>query len=467
MWKYSTPEQQGLSSEKLLQIFDTIQKKELQVHSLLIVRNNHLVLESYFYPFSASIRHSLFSCTKSIMSALIGIARDKGYLDSLEHSVLDFFPEYSLKISDTRKQAITLENLLTMTTGLEWDEGKDFPAYIRSSDWVQFTLDMPMVGKPGTVFNYNSGVSHILSAILQQVTGMSTLDFANKYLLGPLGISDFDWVTDPRGIHTGGFGLYLKPVDMAKFGCLYLQEGEWNGRQLISRTWVRESTRKHVDSSGYGYQWWTHEPNSFKASGFGGQQIYVIKDMNMVVVVTNGGGEELPLETFTSVVVSDSALPENVNALKLLEEQIRNAAYSKSVLSALTKTAGKINGRKYRLDKNPIGIESLMFDFNRRNTAAAMLEMVIGEHILTTEIGLDNVYRISDISKVAPPHMKTVHIGLKGFWQDESTFILNYQGIEEPFPQTFHFHFEDDRITLEITAPVMNFQCTVNGSLEQ
>jgi hypothetical protein len=187
----------------------------------------------------------------------------------------------------------------------------------------------------------------------------------------------------------------------------------------------------------------------------------------MVVVITNGGGEELPLETFKSVVVSDSALPENVNALKLLEEQIRNAAYSKPVLSALTKTAGKINGRKYRLDKNPIGIESLMFDFNGRNTAAAMLEMVIGEHILTTEIGLDNVYRISDISKVAPPHMKTVHIGLKGFWQDESTFILNYQGIEEPFPQTFHFHFEDDRITLEITAPVMNFQCTVNGSLEQ
>ena len=205
---------------------------------------------------------SLYSCTKSFVSTLVGIAVDQGAIDGIDHRVLDYLPGYTFANQDARKEAMTVEHLLTMTTGLDWQEGDPtYRAMYMSNDWVQYVLDIPMREQPGERFNYCSGCSHVLAAIVQNGTKAKTQDFARKNLFQPLGISNWRWDTDAKGMAIGGWGLQLTARDMAKLGYLYLHEGTWDGKQIVSRTWVEEATRQHTTtdgSLGYGYQWWTY-----------------------------------------------------------------------------------------------------------------------------------------------------------------------------------------------------------------
>lgn len=290
-WQTSTPEEQGMDSQRLTQMLAVIEGQQLNLHSLLIVRNGYLVSETYFGSYGQDTRHELYSCTKSFTSTLIGIALDKGYIDRTDRRVVDFFPEHTFANLDEQKGTMTLEDLLTMRSGLDWQEGD--PAYgamYRSRDWVQFVLDMPMTGPPGIGFNYCSGCSHILSAILEQTTDMNPRDFAEQYLFQPLGISNVQWDTDAAGIPIGGWGLQMTPRDMAKLGYLYLQEGQWDGQQIISAEWVENATRNHTetgDNLGYGYQWWTYPSlEGYTALGRYGQTIFVIPWADLVIVTT-------------------------------------------------------------------------------------------------------------------------------------------------------------------------------------
>jgi CubicO group peptidase (beta-lactamase class C family) len=290
-WRTSTPEEQGMDSQRLTQMLDTIRQQHLDFHSLLIVRNGYLVSETYFGGYQQDTRHELYSCTKSIVSTLIGIAIDKGYIDRMNHGVLAFFPEHTFANLNGQKETMTLEDLLTMRSGLGWQEGNPvYGAMYRSPDWVQFVLDEPMAQPPGSQFNYCSGCSHILSAILQQATGMNPRDFAEQYLFQPLGISNVQWDTDAMGIPIGGWGLQLAPRDMAKLGYLYLRDGQWDGQQIVSAKWVENATRKHTETDGalgYGYQWWTHSSLAgYTALGRYGQTIFVIPEANLVIVTT-------------------------------------------------------------------------------------------------------------------------------------------------------------------------------------
>jgi CubicO group peptidase (beta-lactamase class C family) len=290
-WQTSTPEKQGMDSQRLAQMLTTIQERDLNLHSLLIVRNGYLVSETYFGEYQQDTRHELFSCTKSFVSTLIGIAIDKGYIDRTDQRVVDFFPKHTFANLDEQKESMTLEDLLTMRTGLDWQEGD--PAYralYQSPDWVQFMLDKPMAQPPGSQFNYCSGCSHILSAILQQATGMDPRDFADQYLFQPLGISNMQWDTNADGIPIGGWGIQMTPRDMAKLGYLYLQHGQWNGQQIVSAQWVETATQTHTEtdgSLGYGYQWWTYPSmNAYTATGRYGQTIFVIPEADLVIVTT-------------------------------------------------------------------------------------------------------------------------------------------------------------------------------------
>jgi CubicO group peptidase (beta-lactamase class C family) len=331
-WPTTTPENQGMDSALLADMLASIQSQELNVHSALVIRGGFLVAEAYFHPYQPGTKHAIFSCTKSFISALVGVASELGFIDDIETPVLDFFPSRAFANVDPRKRRMQLYHLLTMTSGLQWSsDAAGIAGMLASDDWVQHVLDLPMVAPPGEQFNYCSGCSHILSAIIQQASGMSTVEFARQYLFGPLGISDFTWMTDPTGIAGGGWGLELLPRDMAKLGLLYLRQGQWANAQILPTRWVQASVREQVaadEDLGYGYQWWIYpELGSFAAQGFGSQLIVVNPGLDLIAVFTAALADSAPLMTLVqdyvmSAVRSNDPLAANPGGLARLNDLI-------------------------------------------------------------------------------------------------------------------------------------------------
>jgi CubicO group peptidase (beta-lactamase class C family) len=339
-WAISTPEQQGMQSSMLADMMQHIVDYGFEIHSVLIVRNGKLVLDSYFWPFSAEMKHILHSCTKSITSALIGIAIDKGYIQSVNQPIKDFFPKLATGWDDLKK-SITIEDLLMMASGLDCKDSYIYGwaglhAMFASQDWAQYVLDLPMVASPGSKFEYCNGLSYLLSAIIQNATKMKALDFAAKYLFEPIGIRDVSWATNPQGVNMGYGEMQLKPHDMARFGWLYLNKGRWGDRQIVPSSWVEVSTRRHIDATlfdSYGYQWWVDSAGYFVALGYKGQRIFVIPKKDMVVVFTGNltGPETLiPKKLLDSYIItasrSQKALPQNTNANNRLDALVKSVA---------------------------------------------------------------------------------------------------------------------------------------------
>ena len=294
-WRTASLESQGMDSEFLLKMMETIWEQEIGINSALIVRNGYIVLEANGYAYHRDDLRNIQSCTKSVSSALIGIAIDKGYIQSVQQPVLNFFPDRKAKRLNTNKKAMTLEHVLTMTTGLkcrdsylyQWDGLTRMQA---RRDWVKYMIDLPMSEKPGTHFEYCNGASFLLSAIIQNKTSMNALSFAEKYLFAPLGISNIKWPSNPRGITIGWGQLKMRPRDMAKIGYLYMNEGLWNGKRIISSQWIKESTRKHTIATGlpgYGYQWWIINDDIYTAIGYDGQFIIVAPKEKLITVFTS------------------------------------------------------------------------------------------------------------------------------------------------------------------------------------
>lgn len=298
-WKISTPEMQGMDSAKLMIADEFIQNRLPDAFSLLVVKNGYLVFEKYYSWGSPDKYAVVHSVTKSVTSALIGIALDKGYLNSVDQKLIEFFPEYIKDESDPRKMEISLKHLLTMSAGFRWnDRGPSMGNWYTSSNWLKFSIQLPQENNPGDVFNYNSSISHILSIILSKSTKTSTLDFAKRNLFEPLGIQSAYWHQDPQGYYIGGFGLGLSARDLAKIGFLYLNNGYWNGQSIVPEYWVKESTDQQIQAFshpiygtfGYGYQWWVKKIDgcsSFRAWGRRGQFIVVVPELDLVVAVTS------------------------------------------------------------------------------------------------------------------------------------------------------------------------------------
>ena len=296
-WQTSTPEAQGMDSTYLAALDDYIESVDwgFAMVSTVVVKNGYIVHESYYGSSDETTRRNIFSCTKSFTSTLLGIALSEGYLSSLDELVLDYFTDRTIANMDARKEAITIEHLLTMTAGFDWPEndyGAEDPYTLMTSstDWVQYALDAPMAHEPGEVWNYNSGASHLLSTIINISTGQYTHEYAEDKLFTPLGITQYDWGKDPDDNAFGGASLRLTPRDMAKFGFLFLNNGTWDGAQLVPESWVSTATASHMTLSsdtGYGYQWWTSPLiESYSARGYLGQLIYMFPVVNMVVVFT-------------------------------------------------------------------------------------------------------------------------------------------------------------------------------------
>ncbi len=302
-WVTDTPTSQNLDAEILSRMTVALRDGDYgEVHSLLIARNGVLVYERYFRDATRDGLHQVYSVTKSVTSSLIGIAIAEGHIDGVETPLLDFFPEYELFVeANPQKARITLENVLNMQTGLQWNEWStpytdpNNPTALlsRSDDWMKFMLDLPMDTEPGTVFSYNSGATMLLAGILKNTTGRTAEEYAREKLFEPLGIERYAWREGPNDITNTGWGLFLTPRDMARFGHLFLMKGQWGSRSIVPPSWVdvlAEPVSTFGDGTGYTYQWWlmpmpdgSHIPY---ADGYGGQFIFVIPSLDMVVAST-------------------------------------------------------------------------------------------------------------------------------------------------------------------------------------
>jgi CubicO group peptidase (beta-lactamase class C family) len=339
-WRTSTPEEQGMDSEMLADMLETIEEQDYDVDSVVVVRHGYMVVDATVHPFEPGSRHIIYSCTKSVISALVGISIDKGYIEGVDQPILDFFPERAAANLDANKEAMTLEHVLTMATGLKCEDSylyrwRGLNQMEQSEDWVQFMLDLPMAEQPGTRFEYCNGASFLLSAIVQETTGMNALAFANEHLFGPLGIIDVEWSSNPQGISIGWSDLHLTPHDMAKIGHLYLNEGWWDGEQVVSAEWVKASTREHISATledGYGYQWWIDDAalggGFYMALGYAGQFIFVIPDIDMVAVFVSDLSDNdfyVPQRLLTDFIIpaakSATPLPDNPDGVTLLESR--------------------------------------------------------------------------------------------------------------------------------------------------
>ncbi len=308
-WRTTGPASVSMHSEKLGSLEHAIKSKYRSINGIVVVRKGYIVFEKYFNGYSPDDTHHVASVTKSITSALIGIAVDAGYIRGIDQKVLEFFPEYVQGAGDFRKRAVTLKHLLTMTAPFPWKTGTAEPLdrMRRQRDWVKYALNQ--LGRNGQLgrFQYSTAGAHLLSAIITQTTGKCAREFGNERLFQPLGmrkIPDHDiksfllddvfgknvtgWTKDPNGNSTGGWGLTITPRDMARFGFLYLNHGIWDNKQIISKNWVNDSMVPNPN--GYGYLWWLSGMDStfaFSASGSGGSHIYCIPGKDLVVAITS------------------------------------------------------------------------------------------------------------------------------------------------------------------------------------
>lgn len=289
-----------LLSEMMKRIIDG---QHPNVHSILISKGGKLVFEEYFYEHNQNKLHELRSATKSFISSLTGIAIDKGYIKSKDENVLSYFPEYTIMNNSIAKQKITIENLLTNQSGLDCDitnpnSAGNETVMGNTDDWVKFTLDLPMIDSADGKGMYCSGNPITLGRIIEKTTKETLPNFANHHLFKPLGIKNYIWNFIPNRTSAETFcQLYLSSRDMVKFGLLYLNKGNWNGKQVISSSWVEQSLKKHstVQGVNYGYLWWNKYLDAdgvryytFGAQGNGGQKIYIFQEFDMVIVITGG-----------------------------------------------------------------------------------------------------------------------------------------------------------------------------------
>ncbi|GCE23256.1 serine hydrolase domain-containing protein [Dictyobacter kobayashii] len=296
------PQELGMNQHILAALDRYAEREETRFRAILIVRHGHLAFEKYYRGQQLSDYHRIASATKSIISALVGVALQEGYLHSLEQPLIDFFPEFVTPEMDARMKQVTLHHLMTMTSGFSYEEWQHNVVRWEQGegDWAAFAFSLPMAFEPGQHFQYNALGIHLISIILTKVTGRSTLEFARQMLFQPLGISTdeksgFFWMQDPEGYYRGGGGMRLRPRDMAKFGYLYLKNGLWEQNQLLPTKFIKRSTQQHTMggppvNEPYGYLWWTtqhDEHDLFFASGIGGQIIAVIPDLDIVVVIAS------------------------------------------------------------------------------------------------------------------------------------------------------------------------------------
>ncbi len=316
-WKTSTPEAEGMDPAKIEAAVRAAKERDLEIHSLLVVRHGKLVVERYGTDGGRQLGpgdlHEVFSITKTFNAALLAIAVAEGKVSSISAPVLPYFEGDGLENRTPAKERITIEDLLTMRSGLDYTMDRNDGLMLSDPRGAATAhLSLAMAAAPGERWNYSSGDSQVIAEIVRRATGETPRAYAEKRLFGPLGIRELRWLRDRRGTEVGGFGLELRPRDLARFGLLYLSKGRWKGEQVVPEEWVTTSTRGRVPTpwaaGTYAYQCWAPKIGGFAARGYMGQEVYVFPDRDLVVVFT----ARLPSDTADAKldeIVSQFILP--------------------------------------------------------------------------------------------------------------------------------------------------------------
>jgi CubicO group peptidase (beta-lactamase class C family) len=431
-WRTSSPEEQGIDSRGILGMIEKVVSEALPVHSFLLIRNGYLVTEAYFTPSARDQAHLLYSMTKSVTSTLVGIAIGEGLIKGVDQKVLDFFPEIRKKSTDPFLSELTVENLLTMSAGHD-DVLAPEPGTPR--DWVGEFFSKKISNKPGSVFLYDSGCAQVLSAIMRTATGKTLLEYAREKLFTPLGIDTVYWLPDSSGRSMGNSWLKLRPVDMAKLGYLFLNNGVWNGRQIVPKEWVAQATVLRMDTrgkmnaaedDGYGYFWWMSSFGGYSAHGFGGQYIFVLPEYNAVAVFTGGFTNpgfptswELMKTFVVPAMISREPLPKNDESGKALAALAKTVSRPSVRPCTLPPTAKEISGKTYKLNPNRAGYESMTFSFENGEEYRVVVKSFSGSREYRG--GLDGAWRITDDS--TDPSLWSNVLALKGAWREDGVFV--------------------------------------------
>ncbi len=448
-WRTSAPEEQGIDSEKLARGLRSLHENQVPIDSLLLIRNGYLVTDAHFAPYDGSFPHDLASVTKSVTTTLVAIAAAQGKLD-LDQPVVSFFPDRTIANLDARKQRMTVRHLMGMVNGMQsgcFDGDEPTLDAMRSQpDWVQAALDRPMVAEPGTRNCYDSPGMHLLSAILQKVSGMTELEFARQNLFGPLGIRQAIWESDPQGYTRGWGDLHLLPEDAAKIGYLWLQRGQWEGKQIVPEAWVLDSVKPHSKffggDFGYGYGWWVSWVD-YLASGRGGQNVRVIASRNAILVVTGDYFAYSDVQKWLLPILFAAGEPLPVNphgaaALEAVLADIQQEVLPSGVPSPDLVKA--VSGRTYGCESNPIGVETVRLDL--ADPAQATLYTRMNGSDVSWTISLGGRY-------LQMPNGEA----FRGFWLDARSFQFDIFDIGVLHRQLY---FEGDG--LQVTLPELNIK---------
>jgi CubicO group peptidase (beta-lactamase class C family) len=470
-WQAAPPETAGFRSDKMAEGLLAIRQEGIPIHSLTIIRHGQVAVDAYFYPYDGSTVHDMASVTKSVMTTLIGIAADQGKLD-LDDPMVSFFPDRTIANLDDRKQRITVAHLASMSSGLECTEANEATQQemMASEDWVQFALDLPVAWEPGTHFVYCNPAIHLLSPILQQATGMTALEFARVNLFEPLGIHDTEWTADPQGYNYGWGDLFLKPQDAAKIGFLWLHQGKWEDRQIVSAEWVAAASQRRMTGTGrdedYGYAWWISNPKEdvdfVQAAGTGGQLIKVLPELDLIFVTTGGGFEVDQIDPYVIAAIGDFQQPLAANpaGVAALEAAVQEVSLAPAPLPAasLPEIASAISGKTYAFEAHPL-LEWFRLDF--ASEAEATMEFsVLGEDApRVVQIGLDGIYRTA-------PDGALPGLG-RGYWEDDTTFVVDYSTLPSLEHFTFRLTFDGKRVVLDIAERIYGMSATLEGFAQE
>src|SRR5258705_4933784 len=367
----STPERQGLSSAAILDFVDAADRQIDTMNSFMLIRHGLVVAEGWWGPYDAATPHILYSLSKRFTSTAGGLAIAQGKM-SLDDEVLKFFPDDVPAEPSPNLKAMRVRDLLRMATGNQTEA----PILTQSAPWTRTFLSHPVPFKPGPHFLYNSPGTHMLSPLVQKVTGMTVLDYLKPRLFEPLGIDNPSWVLSPQGISAGAYGLSLRTEDIARFGQLYLQKGNWRGKQLVPSKWIEEATARQTANGsspksdwdqGYGYQFWRSRHNTYRGDGAFGQYCMIIPEFDAVVVITSGvrdmhsvmnlvWGKLLP-------AMKPNRLPEHDVARQRIGAKLAGLLVKLPTGQPTMPIASKVSGKWFEFPENDRGIRAVSFNF--------------------------------------------------------------------------------------------------------
>ncbi len=449
----SSPEAQGISSSAIQAFVEAADKNLQSLHSFMLLRHGHVVAEGWWAPYDAQARHSLFSLSKSFTSTAVGLAIAEGKL-SLDDEVLKFFPDDVPAEPSANLKSMRVSDLLRMSTGQQTEPPRN-PDQV----WTKVFLAHPVPFKPGTHFLYNTSATYMLSAIVQKVTGMTTLDYLGPRLFEPLGIKHPTWETSPQGVSTGGFGLSVRTEDIARFGQLYLQKGAWQGKQLVPATWVEAATARQTSNGsdpksdwaqGYGYQFWRCRHGAYRGDGAFGQFCVVLPEQDAVIAITSGlkdmqGVLNLAWEKLLPAMES-SSLPANDEAAGKLRQALQGLSL-RPVEGSGTPTVGL--GKRYVFPTNEQQLEAITLQSDGQDGPVTLVARIAdSDQRITCDRGSWQKGRFALAKLPEQP------VAASGAWTAGDTFTAKLCFYETPFTITVKLKISGDELTCSAASNV-------------